>query len=111
MARTATAKIVLPTTDTTTSPIEAAPADVGIVWTCPYCGGTDLRVLYDERRACRVTTLNDTGDPADAAPWPSYIGDELVDIDPSPFTFHCESCLACEITPRKGGQISDLDHQ
>ncbi len=78
MARTATAKIVLPTTDTTTPPIEAAPVDVGIVWTCPYCGGTDLRVLYDERRACRVTTLNDTGAPADAAPWPSYSSSDNV---------------------------------
>ncbi len=52
-------------------PALADPADegaIGIVWTCPSCGSDDLRVLYDERRACRVTTLNDTGDPADAAP-------------------------------------------
>ncbi len=68
MARTATAQTAPPPTDTTTPPIAAAPADVGIVWTCPYCGSDDLRVLYDERRACRVATLNDTGDPADAAP-------------------------------------------
>jgi len=89
----------------------AAPTDAGIVWTCPYCGSADLRVLYDERRACRVTTLNDTGDPADAEPWPSYAGDECVDIDPASFTFHCDACNSHDITPRKGGGINDLDHQ
>ncbi len=111
MARTATAQTALPPTDTTTPPIAAAPADVGIVWTCPYCGSDDLRVLYDERRACRVATLNDTGDPADAAPWPSYTGDECVDIDPATFAFHCDACNTHDITPRKGGGIPDLDHQ
>jgi len=91
----------------------AAPPDVGtrgIVWTCPYCGGDDLRVLYDERRACRVTTLNDTGDLADAAPWPSYAGDEFVNIDPSSFAFHCDACHTHDIAPRKGGGINDLGH-
>ncbi len=92
----------------------AAPADAGaagIVWTCPYCGSNDLRVLYDERRACRVTTLNDTSDPADAEPWPSYAGDEFVDIDPGSFAFHCDACNTHDITPRKGGGISDLGHR
>ena len=111
MAQTATAQTVLPTTDTTTLPTEAVPADVGIVWTCPYCGSDDLRVLYDERRACRLTTLNDTGDPADAAPWPSDADDECVDIDPGLFAFHCDACNTHNITPRKGGGINDLDHQ
>ncbi len=85
-----------------------APA---VVWTCPYCGSDDLRVLYDERRACRVSTLNDTGDPADAAPWPSYAGDELVDIDPGSFAFHCDACHSHDITPRKGGGINDRGHR
>ena len=85
-----------------------APA---VIWTCPYCGSDDLRVLYDERRACRVSTLNDTGDPADAEPWPSYAGDECVDIDPGSFVFHCDACNTHNITPRKGGQTSDLGHQ
>ncbi len=47
----------------TETPAPDAPDATSIVWTCPYCGSDDLRVLYDERRACRVTTLNDTGDP------------------------------------------------
>ncbi len=89
----------------------AAPPEAGIVWTCPYCGGADLRVLYDERRACRVGTLNDTGDPADAEPWPSYAGDEFVDIDPGSFAFHCDACNTHNITPRQGGQTSDLGHR
>ncbi len=89
----------------------AAPPEAGIVWTCPSCGGADLRVLYDERRACRVTTLNDTGDPADAAPWPSYAGDEFVDIDPGSFAFHCDACNTHNITPRQGGQTRDLGHR
>ncbi len=92
----------------------AAPPDAnaaGIVWTCPYCGGDDLRVLYDERRACRVTTLTDTGDPADAEPWPSYAGDEFVDIDPGSFAFHCDACNTHDITPHKGGQTNGLGHQ
>ncbi len=84
---------------------------LGIVWTCPYCGSDDLRVLYDERRACRVSTLNDTGDPADAEPWPSYAGDELVDIDPRSFAFHCDACNSHDITPHKGGGINDLGHR
>jgi len=88
-----------------------AAGTAGIVWTCPYCGSDDLRVLYDERRPCRVTTLNDTGDPADAEPWPSYAGDELVDINPASFTFHCDACNTHDITPRKGGQTNDLGHQ
>jgi len=79
-----------------------APDAPGVTWTCPYCGGDDLRVLYDERRACRVTTLNDTGDPADAEPWPSYASDECVDIDPGSFAFHCDGCHTHNITPRKG---------
>ena len=107
MARTATAQTVPPTTPTT----EAAPADAGIVWTCPECGSDDLRVLYDERHACRVTTLNDTGDPADVEPWPSYAGDEFVDIDPSSFAFHCDACNTHNITPCKGGQTDDLGHR
>ncbi len=85
-----------------------APA---VIWTCPYCGSDDLRVLYDERRACRVSTFTDTGDPADAAPWPSYAGDECVDIDPASFTFHCDACNSHDITPRKGGGINDLGHR
>ncbi len=85
-----------------------APA---VIWTCPYCGSADLRVLYDERRACRVTALNDTGDPADAVPWPSYAGDECVDIDPNSFAFHCDACNSHDITPRKGGGINDLGHR
>ena len=89
----------------------AAPADASIVWTCPYCGSADLRVLYDERRACRVTTLNDTGDPADAEPWPSYAGDECVDIAPGSFAFHCDACNTHDITPHKGGQTNGLGHQ
>jgi len=89
----------------------ATPSEAGIVWTCPYCGSADLRVLYDERRACRVTTLNDTGDPADAAPWPSYAGDEFVDIDPGSFAFHCDACNSHDITPRKGGGINDVGHR
>jgi len=88
-----------------------APTDPGIVWTYPYCGSDDLRVLYDERRACRVSTLNDTGDPADAEPWPSYAGDELVDIDPRSFAFHCDACNSHDITPHKGGGINDLGHR
>ena len=89
----------------------AAPTEPGIVWTCPYCGSDDLRVLYDERRACRVTTLNDTGDPADAAPWPNYASDECVNIDLGSFAFHCDACHSHDITPRKGGGINDLGHQ
>ncbi len=88
-----------------------APPEAAIVWTCPACGSADLRVLYDERRACRVTTLTDTGDGADAAPWPSYTGDELVDIDPGSFAFHCDACNSHDITPRKGGAINDLGHR
>jgi len=89
----------------------AAPPEARIVWTCPYCGSADLRILYDERRACRIGTLNDTGDPADAEPWPSYASDEFVDIDPSSFAVHCDACHTHNITPRKGGQTSDLGHQ
>ncbi len=89
----------------------AAPSDAGIVWTCPYCGSTDLRILYDERRACRIGTLNDTGDPADAEPWPSYASDEFVDINPGSFAVHCDACNSHDITPRKGGQTNDLGHQ
>ena len=89
----------------------AAPTEPGIVWTCPYCGSDDLRILYDERRACRVTTLNDTGDRADAEPWPSYESDEFVDIDPGSFVVHCDGCNTHNITPRKGGQTNDLGHQ
>ncbi len=99
------------TTTATHPPTSDAPDAPGVTWTCPYCGSDDLRVLYDERRACRVTTLNDTGDPADAEPWPSYAGDECVDIDPGSFTFHCDACHTHDITPRKGGAINDLDHQ
>ncbi len=79
--------------------LPATPPEAGIVWTCPYCGSADLRVFYDERRACRIGTLNDTGDPADAAPWPSYAGDEFVDIDPGSFIFHCDACNTHGITP------------
>jgi len=96
---------------TSTPDAPDAPDAPGIVWTCPYCGSLDLRVLYNERRACRVTTLNDTGDPADDVPWPSYTGDELVDIDPSSFAFHCDACNTHDITPRKGGGTHDLDYQ
>ncbi len=97
-------------TKTATPAVTAAP-HAAIVWTCPYCGSDSLRVLYDERRACRVATLNDTGDPADAEPWPSYTGAELVDIDPGSFIFHCDACNTHDITPRKGGGTYDLDHQ
>jgi len=91
-------------------PDDGAP-DAGIVWTCPYCGSNDLRILYDERRACRIGTLNDTGDPADAEPWPSYASDEFVDIDPGSFAVHCDACNTHNIMPRKGGQTNDLGHQ
>ena len=96
----------------TMTPIHPSTPDaLGVTWTCPYCGSADLRVRYDERHACHVTTINDTGDPADAAPWPSYAGDECVNVDPSSFIFHCDACHTHDITPRKGGQTDDLDHQ
>ncbi len=96
----------------TMTPIHPSTPDaLGVTWTCPYCGSADLRVRYDERHACHVTTINDTGDPADAAPWPSYAGDECVNVDPSSFIFHCDACHTHDITPRKGGQTNDLDHQ
>jgi len=80
-----------------------APLEPGIVWTCPDCGSADLRAFYSERRTCRVGARDDTGDPANAAPWPTYEGDEFVDIDPALFAFACDACHTHGITPHKGG--------
>jgi len=83
-------------------PLAAAP-EAAVVWTCPECGSTDLSAFYSERRTCRVGTRDDTGDGADAAPWPNYEGDEFVDIDPALFAFACDACHTHGITPHKGG--------
>lgn len=99
------------TTNTTTRTGGELAHGAGVVWTCPYCGSADLRVFYHERRACRVGTLNDTGDPADAEPWPSYEADDFIDNDPDSFTYHCDACHTHNITPREGGQTNDLGHQ
>jgi len=88
----------------------AAATEPGIVWTCPACGSDDLRAFFSERRSCRVGARDDTGDPADAEPWPNYAGDEFVDIDPATFAFTCDACNAHDITPHKGGGINDLGH-
>jgi len=89
----------------------AAPPKAAIVWTCPECGSDDLRAFYSERRTCRVGTRNDTGDRADAAPWPSYEGDEFVDIDPATFAFACDACDTYDITPHTGGGTDALHHR
>jgi predicted RNA-binding Zn-ribbon protein involved in translation (DUF1610 family) len=82
-------------------PLAALP-EADIVWTCPDCGSTALRVFYSERRVCQVGTYADG--PNDPAPWPSYTGDELVDIDPGTFAFACDACNTHDITPcQKGG--------
>ncbi len=88
-----------------------APLEPGIVWTCPACGSADLHAFYSERRACRVGARDDTGDPADAEPWPSYADDEFVDIDPATFAFACDACDTHGITPYKGGGTHALGHQ
>ncbi len=87
----------------------AAPPEASVVWTCPACGSADLCVFYSERRMCRVGARDDTGDPADAEPWPTYEGDEFVDIDPATFAFACDACNTHGIAPRKGGETHALD--
>ena len=64
---------------------------------CPRCFDGDYR-------------RDDTGDPADAEPWPNYAGDEFVDIDPATFAFTCDACNTHGITPRMRGGINDLGH-
>ncbi len=88
-----------------------APIEPGIVWTCPECGSDDLRAFYSERRVCRMGTRDDTGDPADAEPWPSYEADEFVDIDPALFAFACDACNTHGITPHKGGGSNAMGHR
>jgi len=88
-------------------PLAAAP-DAGITWACPDCGSTDLRVFYSERRTCRVRTYADG--PNAPEPWPSYTGDEFVDIDPSQFAFACDACNAHDITPCTTGDTHALGH-
>jgi hypothetical protein len=66
-------------------------------WRCPVCSSDQLRVYYTERRTCYVTT-----GPArdeDPQPWPSYQADDFVSLDEDSFAFHCDACLAEEITP------------
>jgi predicted RNA-binding Zn-ribbon protein involved in translation (DUF1610 family) len=89
----------------------SAPPEAAIIWTCPECGRADLCAFYSERRLCRVGTRDDTGDPTDAEPWPSYTGDEFVDIDPALFAFACDACHTHGITPHKGGDTHALGHQ
>ena len=84
----------------------AAPADAGITWVCPDCGSTTLRVLYSERRTCHVGT--DANGPNAPEPWPSYTGDEFVDIDPALFAFACDACNAHDITPCTKGDTHAL---
>jgi predicted RNA-binding Zn-ribbon protein involved in translation (DUF1610 family) len=86
----------------------AAPPEARVVWTCPECGSADLRAFYSERRTCRVGARDDTGDPADAAPWPTYESDDFVDIDPALFAFACDACHTHGITPHKGGDTHAL---
>jgi len=86
----------------------AAPADAGITWVCPDCGSTTLRVLYSERRTCHVGT--DANGPNAPEPWPSYTGDEFVDIDPATFAFACDACNAHDITPCTKGDTHALGH-
>jgi len=88
-----------------------APPEASVVWTCPECGSADLHAFYSERRTCRVGTRDDTGNGADAEPWPSYAGDEFVDIDPATFAFACNTCNTYGITPHKGGGINDVGHR
>jgi len=88
----------------------ATPPEASVVWTCPECGSADLRAFYSERRTCRVGTRDDTGDGTDAAPWPSYAGDEFVDIDPATFAFACDACTTYDITPHTGGGTNALRH-
>ncbi len=88
-------------------PLTASP-EAAVVWTCPDCGSADLRAFYSERRTCRVGARDNTGDPADAAPWPTYEGDEFVDIDPALFAFACDACTAHDITPCTEGDTHAL---
>ena len=87
----------------------AAPTQPGVTWVCPDCGSTALRVFYSERRVCQVGTYADG--PNDPEPWPSYTGDEFVDIDPATFAFACNTCNTYGITPYKGGGINDVGHR
>ena len=89
----------------------ATPPKAAIVWTCPECGSDDLRTFYSERRTCRVGTRVGTRDDTDAAPWPSYEGDEFVDIDPTTFAFACDTCTTYDITPHTGGETDALHHR
>jgi len=84
----------------------AASTEPGVTWACPDCGSTALRVFYSERRVCQVGTYADG--PSDPEPWPSYTGDELVDIDPGTFAFACDACLTHDITPRQKGETHAL---
>ena len=88
-------------------PLTASP-EAAVVWTCPDCGSADLRAFYSERRTCRVGARDNTGDPADAAPWPTYESDEFVDIDPALFAFACDACTAHDITPCTEGDTHAL---
>jgi predicted RNA-binding Zn-ribbon protein involved in translation (DUF1610 family) len=90
-------------------PLTASP-EAAVVWTCPECGSADLRAFYSERRTCRVGARDDTGDPADAEPWPTYEGDEFVDIDSALFAFACDACNAHDITPCTKGDTHALGH-
>jgi len=86
-------------------PLKAAP-NTGITWACSDCGNTALRVFYSERRTCRVGTYADG--PNAPEPWPSYTGDEFVDIDPALFAFACDACNAHDITPCTTGETHAL---
>ncbi len=87
----------------------APSTEPGVTWACPDCGSTALRVFYSERRVCQVGTYADG--PNDPEPWPSYTGDELVDIDPGTFAFACDACLTHDIIPCVKGGTSDVGHR
>ncbi len=87
----------------------AAPPEAGITWACTDCGNTDLRVFYSEHRTCRVGTYADGLNAPE--PWPSYTGDEFVDIDPALFAFACDACNAHDITLCAIGDTHALGHR
>ena len=67
-------------------------------WSCPHCTSDNLTVYYMEERACAVGT-NDDG----TSPWPNYLHDELIEIDPELFVFACDSCLVTGMMPVRTG--------
>lgn len=66
-------------------------------WMCPECGSTELWVTYTERRVCAVGTYI-------GQPWPTYAGDEFVELDEGAFRFWCRDCDAEDIRPLPAGQ-------